>query len=83
MRALTLWRPGRELSTLHSEIDNFFDRFFNEDPWRTRPFGGNTVPAIESFLRDENLVVRADLPGIDPKNVVNVRQKTETDTPSV
>ena len=69
MRALTLWRPSYELSTWHNEIDTFFDRFFNGDPWRTRPFEGNRVPAIESFLREEDLVVRADLPGIDPKNV--------------
>jgi len=69
MKTLTLRQPSREMSTLHSEIDNIFDRFMNEDPWRTRPFGGNQVPAIESFVREENLVVRADLPGIDPKNL--------------
>ena len=69
MRALTLWRPSRELSTLHNEIDGFFDGFFKEDPWWTSPFEGNVVPAIESFVREENLVVRADLPGIHPKNV--------------
>ena len=28
-----------------------------------------TAPAVESFLRGDDLVVRADLPGIDPKNV--------------
>lgn len=27
------------------------------------------VPSVESFVRDGQLVVRADLPGIDPKDV--------------
>lgn len=34
-----------------------------------RPLEGGFMPAIESFLRGEELVVRADLPGIDPKKV--------------
>jgi HSP20 family protein len=70
MRALTPWRPFRELSTLHDDLDQFFTRFFGEEEWlpttwRTR-FG---PPAIESFVRNGELVVRADLPGIDPKEV--------------
>jgi len=69
MRALKLWRPNRELSTWNNEIDSVFDRFFTEDPWLMRPLEENVVPAIESFVREENLVVRADLPGIDPKEV--------------
>jgi HSP20 family protein len=69
MRALTMWRPGRELSAIHNEIDNMFDRFFKDDQWWMRPFDGDVVPAIDSFLREGNLIVRADLPGIDPKEV--------------
>jgi len=70
MRALTPWRPELELSTLHNEIDNLFARFFGEEErWWIRPFEGRFVPAIESFVRGEDLVIRADLPGIDPKEV--------------
>lgn len=70
MRALAPWRPFGELSTLHHEIDDLFARFFGEEErWWTRPFGGAFVPAVESFLRGDELVVRADLPGIDPKEV--------------
>ncbi len=70
MRALAPWRPELELSTLHNEIDNFFARFFGEEErWWTRAFEGGFVPAIESFVRGEDLVIRADLPGIDPKEV--------------
>ena len=69
MRALTPWRPFGELSHLHDDIDDLFARFFGgEEQWWTRPFEG-TVPAVESFARGDELVVRADLPGIDPKDV--------------
>jgi len=70
MRALTPWRPFGELSTLHRDIDDLFARFFGDEErnW-LRPFEMGSAPAIESFLRGHELVVRADLPGIDPKNV--------------
>jgi HSP20 family protein len=70
MRALAPWRPFGELSTLHRDIDDLFARFFGEEErgW-LRPFEKDTAPAVESFLRGSELVIRADLPGIDPKNV--------------
>lgn len=70
MRALTPWKPFGELSSLHRDIDDLFARFFGEEErgW-LRPFEMDSAPAVESFLRGDELVVRADLPGIDPKNV--------------
>jgi HSP20 family protein len=70
MRALVPWRPFGELSNLHRDIDDLFARFFGEEEagW-ARPFAMGTAPAVESFLRGDDLVVRADLPGVDPKNV--------------
>ncbi len=70
MRALAPWRPFTELSTLHSEIDDLFTRMFGEEEgWWARPFAGHVGPAIDSFMRDGEFVVRADLPGINPKEV--------------
>ena len=34
-----------------------------------RPVEAPFVPMVESFIRGEELIVRADLPGIDPKHV--------------
>lgn len=69
MRALAPWRPFRELSTLHDEIDDLFSRFFGgEEEWFPTSWRGLAVP-IESFVHEGELVVRADLPGIDPKKV--------------
>lgn len=70
MRALAPWRPFGELSTLHHEIDDLFSGLFGEEARRwMRPFEMGIAPAVESFLRGDELVVRADLPGIDPKQV--------------
>lgn len=70
MTNLTLWRPHRELFNLQHDIEEMFDRFFDVD--RARPGRGRRLPlmpAIETFTRDDRLVVRADLPGIDPAHV--------------
>ena len=66
MRALT---PSRQLRGFYGELDDVFERFLGTELGRRAPNGTPFVPAIESFLRDDKLVVRADLPGIDPKQV--------------
>jgi len=71
MRALTPWRPFRELSAVHQDIDELFNRFFGETEewWPTAAWRGAGFPSVESYVRDGELTVRADLPGIDPKEV--------------
>ncbi|MGE0824384.1 MAG: Hsp20/alpha crystallin family protein [Candidatus Binatia bacterium] len=72
MKALTPWRPMRELESLQKRWDDLFDslseRFFGGEKggvWDT----GSWAPAIESHVDNGNLIVKADLPGIDPKEV--------------
>ncbi len=66
-KELTTWSPLRELDNFRRGFDEMFDQFtkdwFSGDWMRTRG------PAIESWIEDGNLVVRADLPGVDPKDV--------------
>ncbi len=60
---LQAWSPFRELERFRRDFDELFDRFFGSaQPALTRP-------AIESYVEDDRLVVRADLPGVDPKDV--------------
>jgi HSP20 family protein len=61
MRALAPWRPFRELSTLRHDIDDLFGRFFGEEEGWMRPFDSGFSPAVESFQRGDELVVRAEL----------------------
>jgi len=65
---LMKWKP----STLERTFagDPFFDRFLNlfEDGVWERP-EGNWIPAMDLVEDKDRLVVRVELPGIDPKSV--------------
>lgn len=69
MRALTPWRPTRALSTLRDEIDDLFSRFFADEEPRVESVAGWFAPAVDTVVKDGSIVVKADLPGIDPKSV--------------
>lgn len=60
------------LATLRSEMDRLFDTFFRE------PFGaidwpftghGKWSPAIDVAENEQEVIVRAEMPGIDPKDL--------------
>ncbi len=70
MKPLTKWSPLGEISTLHREIDDLFKRFFEVGGgWMPSLWREKVFPALDSFFKEGNLVVRAELPGIDPKDV--------------
>lgn len=65
------WHPFRELDEWHRDLDELFSRAFGSSS--LAPFAGTVFegkqPAIETFARNGNLVVRMDVPGVDPKDV--------------
>jgi HSP20 family protein len=72
-RELTPWQtPLRALTEMQQEMNQLFSRFFGEGEQagnrRVSP-SESYVPRIESVVRDNTLCVKADLPGIDPKDV--------------
>lgn len=71
MSNLIRWEPAREMMTLREAMDRLFDDAF------TRPLslgGANwSVPAVDMYQTDNEIVVRAALPGIKPDEVqINV-----------
>jgi HSP20 family protein len=62
---LMRWNPSQELSSWHRDIDDLFSRFFE----RPETSLGGWVPRIETLRKDNEYVVRLDLPGVDPKDV--------------
>ena len=77
MTNLTRWEPDREMMTLREAMDRLFDDAF------TRPFslrnGGSTwssawsSPAIDMYQTEDDVVVKAALPGIKADEVqINV-----------
>ena len=74
MDTLTPWRPRRELETLQRRMDDMCNRLTRQlfgPGWWERPRGEAEAwePAIECHIKNGNLIVKADLPGIDPKDV--------------
>jgi HSP20 family protein len=60
------WSPFRELDRFRRDFDQLLDRFLGGRISREGPASG---PALESYVDLGRLVVRADLPGIDPRDV--------------
>ena len=66
MSNLTRWEPMREMVTLREAMDRLFDDAF------THPFGplaGLQVPAIDMYQTNNEIVVRATLPGMKVDDV--------------
>src|SRR5712692_3773460 len=61
------WDPFDDLASRRESMDKLFQDFFPRRP----PSQALTAwqPAVEVFETDHDVVIRAELPGIDPKNV--------------
>jgi HSP20 family protein len=75
MSNIIRWEPAREMMTLREAMDHLFDEAFTH-PFGTRPNGSNrpsAIPAIDMYQTDDDVVVKAALPGIQPDDVqINV-----------
>lgn len=71
--ALVRWDPWQEMLAFQREAQEMFRRVLGEG-WGARSSALRTVwtPAIEMFERDGDLVVQAELPGIDPEKDVEI-----------
>ena len=66
MSNLTRWEPVREMMTLREAMDRLFDDAF------TRPLslrGVSTMPAIDMYQTEDDVVVKATLPGLKADDV--------------
>ena len=72
-RELTPWQtPLRAINEMQREMNQLFARFFGEGEQAGNQWLSpreSYVPQIESVVRENTLYVKADLPGIDPKDV--------------
>ena len=87
MFELTPWKPFGELRTLRREMDKLWEDFFGGQELMSSE--GLWLPAIDISETKEAIIVRAELPGMDPKEIeINLtgdvltikgekRQKTE------
>jgi len=67
-QGLEPWAGARELGDIQSEVNRLFDSFFG------RPFQGGAperawAPAADMYETKDELVIKADLPGMSEKDV--------------
>jgi HSP20 family protein len=66
--ALVPWKPFDELTSFRREMDRLWDRFFSERPALDMLEKG-WEPTIDITETKSDLIVKAELPGIDPKEI--------------
>ena len=72
MSNLTRWEPAREMMTLREAMDRLFDDAFTH-PFSMREGWSASTPAVDMYQTDDEIVVKASLPGIKADEVqINV-----------
>jgi HSP20 family protein len=69
--AIVRWEPFRDLLSLQERMNRMFDESYRsrtggEDDWA---LGGSWAPPVDIYERDGNIVLKAELAGLDPKDV--------------
>jgi HSP20 family protein len=70
--AIVRWEPFRDLVTLQDRMNRLFDESYRgnrpgeTDDWA---LGGSWAPAVDIYEEEGSIVLKAELPGVDPKDV--------------
>jgi HSP20 family protein len=71
--AIIRWEPFRDLVTLQDRMNRIFDEAFRgagrsgaEEDWA---LGGSWAPVVDIYEQGHDIVLKAELPGVDPKDV--------------
>jgi len=68
-KELVKWEPFREVSRLRREMDRLWEDFFGPRGRELRPWEGQWAPAMDVSETADQIVVKAEVPGIDPQNI--------------
>lgn len=71
MEVVAPWRPFRDVERMSRMFDHMVDRMFRESRWPIEIERGAAAcqAPVECFVRDNSLVVRVGVPGIEPKDI--------------
>lgn len=73
-RELQVWKPFRELAPfrefdrMRREMDRLWDSFFERRPAKIEE-EGEFLPALDLAETDNELVVKCEVPGLEPKDI--------------
>jgi HSP20 family protein len=69
---LVRWAPFQNIGTIQQRMNRIFEdaltgpQASSEEDWA---LGGTWAPAVDIFEHEGNIVLKAELPGVDPKDV--------------
>ncbi|MFN3406978.1 MAG: Hsp20/alpha crystallin family protein [Caldimicrobium sp.] len=66
MADITIWRPFQEL---RKEMDRLFQEFFGKSLLPERWEGIEWAPAVDVSETEDEIIVKADLPGVKPDDI--------------
>ena len=69
MMNLVRWNPWREMSTLQHRINHLFNEPFYRGGDEDELCMGIWHPAVDMFDDDDKIVIKAELPGMDKKDI--------------
>jgi HSP20 family protein len=68
--AIVRWEPVRDLLSLQDRVNRMIEGSYRgsagDEDWA---LGGSWAPAVDIYEKDGNIVLKAELPGVDPKDV--------------
>ena len=68
--AIVRWEPFRDLLSLQERMNRMFDESYRGrqagEDWA---LGGSWAPAVDIYEQNGSIVLQAELPGMDPKDV--------------
>lgn len=79
--AIVRFEPFRDLFTIQDRMNRLFNEAFrgareSDEDWA---LGGSWAPAVDILEQEGNIVLKAELPGVDPKDVdIRVENNTLT-----
>ena len=80
MMNLVRWNPWSETSALQNRINSLFNEpFFRSGGEDDEISMGSWYPAVDMFENDDKIVIKAELPGVDKKDIsVDVKDRVLT-----
>ena len=69
--SMSRWEPFRDLMTLREAMDRLFEESFVRPGtrWANSAQGAACALALDTYATDNELVITANVPGVDPKDV--------------
>ncbi|MBW1690652.1 MAG: Hsp20/alpha crystallin family protein [Deltaproteobacteria bacterium] len=68
MPGLTLWKD-QEIDRMRRDMERLFARLWDDFGMPRFPRIARNIPAIDLFESGENLIIRAEIPGINPEDL--------------